>query len=92
MSETGADYGQDYVGTFQDENEDKNHNRMADPEANLAACQPGMIVSDNETNKLKHCTAANPGGTFLEILQGKILCGDNKVLCGDNKVLFTPYI
>ena len=65
MSEDGSDYIQDFRYGFEDANEDKNHNRMADPITNLASPQPGMIVSDSDDEKLYHRLAAS----FDEVLQ-----------------------
>jgi len=88
----GADMVVDQCLSYQQYNRIKNHWRQADPRTNLDEATAGEICPDSNTNKLWHCIVPNPGGTFLELLQGEILCGNNKVLCGDNKVLFTPYI
>jgi len=58
MSEDGSDYTQDQLYSYQDANEDKNHNRQADPVGSMAALQEGMIVSDSADEKLWHITAA----------------------------------
>jgi len=58
MSENGTDYIQDQLYSYQDANEDKNHNRQADPVGNMTDLQPGMIVSDSDDEKLWHITAA----------------------------------
>jgi len=85
----GADMVAGQCMGYQQYNRIKNHWRQADPRTNLDEATAGIIMSDSDSNRLYHITAA---GVFLELLQGNILCGDNEVLCGDNEVLFTPYI
>jgi len=85
----GADMIAGQCMGYQQYNRIKNHWRQADPRTNLDEATVGVIEDDSNSNKLYHVIAA---GAFLEILQGKILCGDNKVLCADNKVLFAAYI
>ena len=65
MSETGADYTQDLKYGYDDANDDKNHNRMADPITNLAAPRPGMLASNSVDEKLHHRLAAS----WDEVLQ-----------------------
>jgi len=55
MAQTGADYVTDNVFTFQDANEDKNHNRGA---TEPAAIQPGMLFSDSDDEALYHRQAS----------------------------------
>jgi len=53
----GADYdgvGEGYCSTLI--NYMKNHWRMSDPCTNLTLAQPGMILSDEDDNKLYHVT------------------------------------
>jgi len=67
MSENGTDYTRDQKYTYQDGNEDKNHNRQSDPKDNLSDPQPGMIVSDSDDEKLHHRRADSQA--WDEILQ-----------------------
>jgi len=87
----GADMVADQCLSYQQYNRIKNHWRQADPRTNLDEAIAGIIMSDSDSNRLYHVTAA---GVFLEILQGQdyILCGNNEVLCANNNVLFAPYV
>jgi len=58
MSKDGTDYIDDELYSRQSANEDKNHNRQADPVGTLTDVQPGMILSDSDDEKLWHVTAA----------------------------------
>jgi len=67
MAENGSNYTLDHEYSYQDANEDKNHNRMADPVANLSDPQPGMILSDSDDDRLYH--VGIDSAVFDEILQ-----------------------
>jgi len=86
MSETGADYVDGQLFSYQDANEDKNHNAMSDPRADLSAPQVGMILFDTDTGK---AYLVKSGPTFAEIHEGgSIVCNDNAVVCNDNEVVY----
>jgi len=89
MSENGSDYISGHVYASEDGNEDKNHNRMADPETNLASAQAGMLASDSEDNEMRHkITKADGTSTWIKLLRAGIVCVDNEVVCVDNEVVF----
>ena len=89
MSENGSDYTSGHVYTKEDANEDKNHNRMADPKTNLTSPQDGMLLSDSEDNEIHHkITKADGTSTFVKLLREGIVCVDNEVVCLDNEVVF----
>jgi len=81
MSETGADYGQDYVGSYQDENDDKNHNRGTTIPIQI---QPGMLFSRSTDDRLTHHASA--GQDYL-VFQGNPVCMNNEVVCMNNEVV-----
>ena len=54
---------------FQQYNRIKNHWRQSDPVANISNPQEGMIVSDDDDDKLYHCVTPWSGGDFDQILQ-----------------------
>lgn len=89
MSEDGANYTTGHVFTFEDGNEDKNHNRMADPKTNLTSPQDGMLLSDSEDNEIHHkITKADGTSTFVKLLREGIVCVNNEVVCVNNEVVF----
>lgn len=75
---TGANAEVDDCLSYQQYNRIKNHWRQSDPCANLAAIQPGMIVSDLDDEKLYHYQAA----ACKEILQADTPFGDNNQIIG----------
>lgn len=72
-------------------NDIKNHWRMSDPTnpANLSAPQPGMIVSDEDDEKLYHRQA----GAWQEIIQtGTPISDDAQIIGGDGSdSILIPY-
>jgi len=54
---------------FQQYNRIKNSWRQSDPVANISNPQEGMIVSDDDDDKLYHCVTPWSGGDFDQILQ-----------------------
>jgi len=89
MSEDGSDYTSGHVYAAEDANDDKNHNRMADPETNLASAQAGMLASDSEDNEMKHkITKADGTSTWIKLLREGIVCVNNEVVCVNNGVVF----
>lgn len=60
-SESGEDFCEDVYNLL------KNHWRQSDPITNLTGEQPGMIVSDDDDNKLYHIIDESVG--FDEVLQ-----------------------
>lgn len=67
MSEFGADYVVGHFYSYQDANEDKNHNRAA---VVPASAQPGMLWSEDGTNKLWHIN--DESGGLDEVLQATL--------------------
>jgi len=89
MSENGSDYTSGHVYAVEDANDDKNHNRMADPKINLASPQDGMLLSDSEDNETHHkITKADGTSTFVKLLREGIICVNNEVVCVNNEVVF----
>lgn len=80
---TGADsVGGERFGNCE-YNDLKNHWRMSDPCANLAGIQPGMIVSDEDDDKLYHYQTA----ACFEIVQGDTAITDGvAIIWGDTPV------
>lgn len=84
----GIDFVSGDLFSFQQANRMKDAWHQADPRTNLSNPQPGMALSDSDSNKRYHTVTKQGVTAFLEVLQGDILCADNEVLCADNEVLF----
>jgi len=86
----GDDYVIGYVYPFEQANRIKNAFRQADPKTNVSNAQPGMRLSDSNDNRLWHVVMIQGVKSFLEILQGDIICLENEVVCFNNEVLMSP--
>jgi len=78
-----AAIGQAYP--YQHFNRIKNNWSQDAPQENLTSPQPGMTVSDNVDNRLRHKLVA---AGFAELLQaGGLLIWENDILCFEGEVL-----
>ena len=97
--ETGIDYVDGSIGSFQQQNREKNHWRGS---AAPSSIQPGMIFSDSDDDRIYHAglssaleeilqatrsRAVTPQFTYLNVKGIDIVCLDNQVVCLANEVV-----
>jgi hypothetical protein len=97
--ENGTDYVDGSIGSFQQQNREKNHWRGSAAPSDI---QPGMIFSDSDDDRLYHAGTASaleeilqttrsravtPQFTYLNVKGIDIVCLDNQVVCLANEVV-----
>jgi len=99
--ENGTDYVDGSIGSFQQQNREKNHWRGSAAPSDI---QPGMIFSDSDDDRLYHAGLASALQEILQATRSRnvtlvqllalelkglnAVCLDNNVVCLDNSVVF----